>query len=58
MTKLFASPDQKNDEDQRVISVYYSAPAQGRRISAVWLLALGKEKQYFDLGDDQDIKWR
>ena len=38
--------------------VYYFAPAQNRRISAVRLPAQGTEVQYFDLGDGQDIDWR
>ena len=38
--------------------VYYFAPAQNRRISAVRLPAQGTEIQYFDLGDGQDIDWR
>ena len=38
--------------------VYYFAPAQNRRISAVRLPAQGTEMQYFDLGDGQDIDWR
>ena len=38
--------------------VYYFAPAQNRRISAVQLLAQGTEMQYFDLGNGQDIDWR
>ena len=38
--------------------VYYFAPAQNRRISAVRLPEAGTEMQYFDLGDGQDIDWR
>lgn len=38
--------------------VYYFAPAQNRRISAVRLPAQGNEMRYFDLGDNQDIDWR
>ena len=38
--------------------VYYFAPAQNRRISAVRLPAQGTEMQYFDLGNRQDIDWR
>ena len=38
--------------------VYYFAPAQNRRISAVRLPAQGNEMRYFDLGDCQDIDWR
>ncbi|USF28178.1 Penicillin acylase [Firmicutes bacterium ASF500] len=38
--------------------VYYFAPAQNRRISAVRLPAQGEETQYFDLGNGQDIDWR
>ena len=38
--------------------VYYFAPAQNRRISAVRLPAQGAETRYFDLGDGQDIDWR
>ncbi len=38
--------------------VYYFAPAQNRRISAVRLPAQGREMEYFDLGDGQDIDWR
>lgn len=38
--------------------VYYFAPAQNRRISAVRLPVQGNEMQYFDLGDGQDIDWR
>ena len=38
--------------------VYYFAPAQNRRISAIRLPAHGHEIQYFDLGDGQDIDWR
>ena len=38
--------------------VYYFAPAQNRRISAVRLPEAGTEIQYFDLGDGQDIDWR
>ena len=38
--------------------VYYFAPAQNRRISAVRFPAQGTEMQYFDLGDGQDIDWR
>ena len=38
--------------------VYYFAPAQNRRISAVRFPAQGTEIQYFDLGDGQDIDWR
>ena len=38
--------------------VYYFAPAQNRRISAVRLPERGNGAQYFDLGDGQDIDWR
>lgn len=38
--------------------VYYFAPAQNRRISAVRFPVKGNETQYFDLGDNQDIDWR
>ena len=38
--------------------VYYFAPAQNRRISAVRLPAQRTEVQYFDLRDGQDIDWR
>ena len=37
--------------------VYYFAPAQNRRISAVRLPAQGNEMRYFDLGDNQDIEY-
>lgn len=37
--------------------VYYAAPAWNRRISAIRPLARGRETQYFDLGDRQDIDW-
>ena len=38
--------------------VYYFAPAQNRRISAVRLLEQGQETQYFDLGETQDVDYR
>jgi len=38
--------------------VYYFAPAQNRRISAVRLPEEGREIQYFDLGDTQDVDYR
>ena len=38
--------------------LYYFAPAQNRRISAVRLPERGNGAQYFDLGDSQDIDWR
>lgn len=38
--------------------VYYFAPAQNRRISAVRLPERRNGAQYFDLGDSQDIDWR
>lgn len=38
--------------------LYYFAPAQNRRISAIRPLHTGEETQYFDLGDSQDIDYR
>ena len=38
--------------------IYYFAPAQNRRISAVRLLEEGQETQYFDLGEAQDVDYR
>ena len=38
--------------------VYYFAPAQNRRISAVRLPGEGREMQYFDLGNGQDVDYR
>lgn len=38
--------------------VYYFAPPQNRRVSAVRLPIQGRETQYFDLGNSQDIDWR
>ena len=38
--------------------LYYFAPAQNRRISAVRLLEAGAEARHFPLGDTQDILYR
>ncbi len=38
--------------------VYYFAPAWNRRICAIRLPAQGRETQYFELGDGQDIDWK
>lgn len=38
--------------------IYYFAPAQNRRISAIRPSEQGQEVRYFDLGDGQDINWR
>lgn len=38
--------------------LYYFAPAQNRRISAVRLLEVGAKVQHFPLGDTQDILYR